>query len=225
MARLLVIEDDEKLAWSIKLGLEKRGHTIDCVSDGEAGEVRLALYQKEYDLAIVDLVLPDRDGIDVVRRVRKESVALPILVLTGKQDVHDKVLALDAGADDYLTKPFSFEELSARIRALLRRPDGTLPSQLEVDDIKLDTVSRQAFIHDEELALTLKEFNLLEYFMRHPNQVLNREQIYDQLWDFNANSLSNVIDVHVKNLRNKIKAKGGRSVIKTVQGVGYRLMP
>lgn len=223
MARILVIEDEEKLAQSIKQALEKNGHTADYVTDGEAGERRLDLYRREYDLAIIDLMLPKEDGFQVTKNVREKNIHLPILVLTARNGTRDKVQALDSGADDFLTKPFSIDELMARIRALLRRPEASLPSELTFKNVRLDSGSHEVFVNDQKTVLTLKEFALLEYFMRHPNQVLTREQIYDQLWDFASNSFSNVVDVHVKNLRKKLKEKGGGDYIETVHGVGYRL--
>ncbi len=223
MSRILIIDDEEKLAQLLKEGLEKSGHAVDYVTDGKAGKTRLGLYWKEYDLAIIDLMLPHENGFEITRAIREKNITLPILVLTARQDVQDKVRALDAGADDYLTKPFSIEELLARVRALLRRPEKLLPSQLKVGDLELDSSSRKLLVHDREVALTLKEFNLLEYFMKHPNHVLTREQIYDQLWDFASNSLSNIVDVHVKNLRKKIESRGRKKLLETVHGVGYRL--
>ncbi|MEK7612437.1 MAG: two-component system response regulator RppA [Patescibacteria group bacterium] len=224
MARILIIEDEEKLVRSLKQGLEQHGHTVDYVLDGDVGERRLALHREEYDLAIIDLMLPQKTGFEVMQEIREKNIKLPVIVLTALHTMKDKVQALDLGADDYLTKPFSIDELLARIRALLRRPDQVLPPQLSIDNLVLDTASRRVFLDREEVSLTLKEFSLLEYFMRHPNQVLNREQIYSQLWDFNSNNFSNVIDVHVKNLRKKLKAKGDhRDFIETIQGVGYRL--
>ncbi len=223
MARILIIDSQELLAQLLKKELEMHGHAADYVVDGEAGKVRLKLYRKEYNLAIIDPIMPEQRGFEITREIREKRIMLPILVLTTRNEVEDKVRALDAGADDYLTKPYLREELLARIRALLRRPEQMLPSELTAGNVTLDCTSRKIFVDNREVPLTLKEFTLLEYFMRHPNQVLTREQIYDHLWDFASNSLSNVVDVHVKNLRKKIEDQQREKILETVHGVGYCL--
>jgi DNA-binding response OmpR family regulator len=221
--RILIIEDEEKLARSLKRGLESDGYTVDYVLDGDAGQRRLELYGKDYDLVILDLMMPKKDGFEVCRNIRAHNITTPILVLTARESTDDKVRALDAGADDYLVKPFSVEELRARMRALLRRPEQVLPTELHVGSLVLNPATRKVLNNGEEVALTLKEFNLLEYFMRNPGRVLTREQIYDNLWDFVSNSFSNVIDVYVKNLRQKIGNDERGTILETVRGVGYRL--
>lgn|SRR3989338_5241434 len=221
--RILIVEDEEKLAKSIKTGLEKEGYAADYVLDGEAAETRIELHHSDYDLVLLDLMLPKRDGFTVCQNIRKLKLSIPVLVLTAKVDVNDKITALNFGADDYLVKPFAFDELLARIRALLRRPTETLPTELKVKNLSLNVATRQALRNGKELNLTLKEFNLLEYLMRHPNQVLTREQILAHLWDFDYNSFSNVIDVHIKNLRKKINGNGHEKLLETIYGVGYRL--
>lgn len=221
--RILIIEDEEKLAQSLKKGLEKEGYAVDYVMDGIAGERRIVMSHKDYDLAIVDLMLPGKDGFEICRSVREQKITLPLLVLTARDATDDKVAALDAGADDYLVKPFSFEELLARVRALLRRPEQSLPSELIVHDLHLNTTTRKVHRKDKEIDLTLKEFSLLEYLMRNADQVLTREQILDHLWDFAFDSFSNVVDVHVKNLRKKIDSGHHEKLLETIRGVGYRI--
>ncbi|HZZ99593.1 MAG TPA: two-component system response regulator RppA [Candidatus Paceibacterota bacterium] len=221
--RILIVEDEEKLAQSLKKGLEHEGFAVDYVTDGEAGQRRIEMSHKDYDAVILDLMLPKKDGFEICKAVRSENITIPILVLTARDATDDKVTALDAGADDYLVKPFSLSELLARLRALLRRPEQTLPVELAVRDLRLNTTTRKVYRHDEEVQLTLKEFGLLEYLMRHPNQVLTREQILDHLWDFAFDSFSNVVDVHMKNLRKKIDGDSPEKLLETIRGVGYRI--
>lgn len=221
--KLLIVEDEEKLAQSLKKGLEKEGYAVDYVLDGDAGQRRIELCRKDYDLIIMDLMLPKKDGFEVVKNVRAQNILNPILVLTARDTTEDKIVALDGGADDYLIKPFSFEELLARIRALLRRPEQVLPTELKIKDLTLNTSTRRVTRGNRELPLTLKEFGLLEYLMRHPNQVLSREQILDHLWDFAFDSFSNVVDVHIKNLRKKVDNGHHEKLLETIRGVGYRI--
>ncbi|MDO8495246.1 MAG: two-component system response regulator RppA [bacterium] len=221
--KILIVEDEEKLAKSIKKGLEKEGHAADYVLDGESAQTRIELHHEDYDLVILDLMLPKRDGLVVCQNIREKNLTIPILVLTAKGDVNDKIEVLDKGADDYLVKPFSFEELMARIRALMRRPTEALPIELKLKTLTLNTSTRKVYRNGKEINLTLKEFNLLEYLMRHPNQVLTREQILSNLWDFDFDSFSNIIDVHIKNLRKKIDTGNGQKLLETIYGVGYRI--
>ncbi len=221
--RILIIEDEEKLAISLKKGLEKEGYAVDYVLDGETGQRRIALNHQDYDLVILDLMMPKRDGFEVCRNVRKQNITIPILVLTARDATEDKVQALNDGADDYLVKPFSFEELTARIRALLRRPEQALTEELTVRDLVLNTSSRKVHRRGDEIFLTLKEFSLLEYLMRHPNQVVTRENMIDHLWDFAFDSFSNVVDVHIKNLRRKIDGNYDEKLLETIRGVGYKI--
>ncbi|MEI6494487.1 MAG: response regulator transcription factor [bacterium] len=221
--RILIVEDEEALARSLKQGLEKEGFTADYVSDGEVAERRINMYHKEYDVIILDLMLPKRDGFEVCRNVRAAGVQNPIIVLTARYEISDKVRALDAGADDYLVKPFSLNELIARLHALLRRPNETLPAILEVGSITLNPITRQVERSGKPLKLTVKEYALLEYLMRHPGQVLNRDQIQDHLWGFDFDSFSNVVDVHIKNLRRKIETRNHK-LIETIRGIGYKLV-
>lgn len=219
--RILIVEDQENLANLVKMGLESEGFAADYVLDGDAGLRRILLNHADYDLIILDWMMPKKDGMEVCREVRAKGITTPIILLTAKDSSEDMVHGLDVGADDYLIKPFSFEVLLARIRALLRRPTNVLPTQLKVRDITLDPASKQVFICDQEVKLTLKEFSLLHYFMRHPNQVVGREQILASAWDFAFDSFSNVVDVHITNLRKKIGDKEG-TILETVRGVGYK---
>lgn len=221
--RVLIVEDEEKLAESLKKGLEKEGYAADYVMDGEAGQRRIEMSHKDYDVVVLDLMLPKKDGFEICKEIRAENITIPILVLTARDATDDKVQALDAGADDYLVKPFSLQELLARIRALLRRPEQTLPVELSIHDLVLNTTTRKVYRKNKEVQLTLKEFGLLEYLMRHPNQVLTREQILDHLWDFAFDSFSNVVDVHMKNLRKKVDGNNSEKLLETIRGVGYRI--
>lgn len=227
--RILIIEDQEKLAKLVKKALESEGYAADCVMDGEAAEKRIELHHSDYDLILLDLMLPKKGGDEICRNVRKMGIKTPILVLTAKSEISDKINLLDIGADDYMIKPFSFQELSARIRAILRRPNNSLPNKLKINDLTLDPATRRVFRHGREVKLTLKEFALLEYFMRNPNVAVNREQILSNLWDFDFNSFSNVVDVHINHLRKKLKLNNnhnggqGTTALETVPGVGYRL--
>lgn len=220
--RILIVEDEENLAQAIKKGLEREGYAADYITDGEKAERRLQMYKDEYDLIIMDLMLPNRSGFEICESIRKMGNKTPIIILTAREDESDKITGLNIGADDYLTKPFSFKELSARVRALMRRPRETLPPQLKVNNLTLDPTTRKVHKNGLEVPLTLKEYSLLEYLMRHPNQVLNREQILEHVWDFYYDSLSNVVDVHIKNLRKKLRDNHGET-LQTVRGIGYQL--
>lgn len=220
--KILIIEDNQKLAKVLKKGLEGEGFAVDVLFDGESGLSRIKSRSDEYDLAVLDVMLPEMNGLDVCRSIRKDGINLPILMLTAKDTIDDKIIGLDCGGDDYMVKPFSFDELTARIRALLRRQPVAVTSELSMHNIKLNSATRRVTYFDAEITLTLKEYSLLEYFMRHPGQVLTREQILSSLWDFSFDSFSNIVDVHVKNLRNKFKKNDGKKLFETVHGVGYR---
>lgn len=222
--RILLVEDEQKLADSIGAGLKQSGYAVDHILEGKPAIDRLSLYRNEYDLAILDLMLPDIDGKEVCSVVREMGVTLPILVLTAKGEVDDKVDLLQSGADDYMVKPFAFSELLARMQALMRRPDELVPTELVVGPFVLNGATHVITYENKELPLTLKEFMLLEYFMRHPNQVLTRDEIIDHAWNFDFSSLSNTVDVHVKNIRKKIGFRG-IEIIKTIRGVGYQFIP
>ncbi|MDB5238512.1 MAG: DNA-binding response regulator [Candidatus Kaiserbacteria bacterium] len=221
--KILLVEDEQKLADAISKGLGLEGYTVDHIADGKKALTRISLHRSDYDLIILDLMLPSMDGYEICKQVREQNINTPILILTARNETDTKVQLLSSGADDYLVKPFSFAELVARLRALLRRPTETLPEVLTSGDIELSLNDRRVTKNGKELTLTLKEFGLLEYFMRHPNQVVNREDLLNHLWDFNYVGFSNVVDVHVKNLRRKLGDGNNGSVLETVRGIGYRL--
>jgi DNA-binding response OmpR family regulator len=221
--KILLVEDEQKLADAISKGLGLEGYTVDHIADGKKALTRISLHRSDYDLIILDLMLPSMDGYEICKQVREQNIATPILVLTARNETDTKVQLLTSGADDYMVKPFSFAELVARIRALLRRPTETLAEVLHSGDIELSLSDRRVTRAGKEIILTLKEFGLLEYFMRHPNQVVNREDLLNHLWDFNYVGFSNVVDVHVKNLRRKLGDGDNGAVLETVRGIGYRL--
>ncbi len=221
--KILLVEDEKKLADALKRGLELQGYTVDIVGDGAKALMRISLHRNDYDVVILDLMLPSLDGHEVCKQMRAKDITTPVLVLTARSETDTKVELLVSGADDSLVKPFSFAELNARIQALLRRPSEKLPQVLRVDDIELDPNTRHASRAGRDIPLTLKEYGLLEYFMRHPGMVVNREDLLTHLWDFNYVGFSNVVDVHVKNLRKKLNEEDGDGVLETVRGIGYRL--
>jgi DNA-binding response OmpR family regulator len=221
--RVLVVEDDLAIARFLERGLAAHGHRTVLADNGEDG-VRLAA-DESIDLVLLDIMLPQLDGHRVLERIRLRRSELPILMLTARDDLRNKVNALDAGADDYLTKPFDLEELLARIRALTRRADQPRASRLEAGDLKVDLRSRRVWRGDRSVDLSSREFALLEYFMSHPGQVLSRQQILSAIWDFAFDPGSNVVDVYVSYLRNKIDRPGEPSFIETVRGAGYRFEP
>lgn len=221
--KLLIVEDEKKLAEATAKGLTMKGFAVDIIGDGAKALNRISMHRDQYDLIILDLMLPSMDGHAVCRSARELGVTTPILILTARNETENKVNLLMSGADDYLVKPFSFEELIARIHALLRRPATITPEVIRVQDIELNPTERTAKRGDEPLHLTLKEFGLLEYFMHRPNQVVNREELLSNLWDFNYASFSNVVDVHVKNLRQKLDRAGTPGILETIRGIGYRL--
>jgi DNA-binding response OmpR family regulator len=221
--KVLIIEDNEKLVKSLKKGLEQEGYAVDFKLDGESGLRWLEMHNKNCDVVVLDVMLPNIDGFTVCKRMREKNINVPVLMLTARDLVQDKITGLDSGADDYLIKPFSFEELTARLRSLLRRPAALTQPEFALGNLKLNLNNRQAFYKNEEIRLTLKEFSLLEYLMRHPNQVINREQLLDHVWDSSFDSFSNVVDVHIKNLRKKLQPFGHEEILETVRGLGYRL--
>jgi len=219
--RILIIEDEKKLALMIKRGLINEGYNVECVFDGETGEI--AAETGNFDLILLDLMLPKKDGLEVCKYLRKKGLSTPVLMLTAKDSTANKITGLDYGADDYVVKPFSFEELVARIKALLRRPSIIVPEILQAGNLKLNTKTREVTHNKRVINLTKKEFSLLECFLRNPNQVLTREQILENLWGWDYEGFSNVVDAHIKNLRKKIDRYEKGSLIETIQGTGYRL--
>lgn len=219
--RVLLVEDEARIADFVALGLTERGYAVDVAHDGD--EALQWADVAEFDLIILDVMLPGVDGIEVCRRLRKRGLATPLLMLTARDAVEDRVRGLDSGADDYLVKPFAFEELLARLRALMRREPIVLGSRLQVGDLEMDAttleVSRQGSIID----LTNKEYRLLEYLMRHPNQVLTRTMITEHVWNYEFDNATDVIDVHIRNLRRKIDDPFRAKLIQTVRGAGYRI--
>ena len=220
---ILVIEDEQKMADALVAGLTKLGYAVDAILNGQEGLTRISLHHIDYDIVILDLMLPGIDGMEICRRLRERNITTPLLVLTARDEMDTKVELLTSGADDYLVKPFAFSELTARIQALLRRPSATLPPVLSMGGIELDSAKHTVLKNGMSVSLTLKEFVMLEYFMRHPNDVINREDLLSHLWDFNYDSFSNVVDVHIKNLRKKLGDGEGQDLLQTIRGVGYRL--
>ena len=219
--RLLVVEDEKKVASFIKQGLEEEGYAVDVAPDGEKG-LEMAL-DRVHDLIILDISLPKIDGLQVLKKLRQQRVSIPVLLLTVRAAIEDKVLGLDAGADDYLTKPFAFEELVARVRALMRRRAEAEPALLRVADLILDPARRVVSRGGEKIEMTAKEFALLEYLMRNPGRVLTRTQIIEHVWNYDFDTMTNIIDVYVNYLRKKIDSGRDTKLIHTVRGVGYVL--
>jgi heavy metal response regulator len=221
MMRILVVEDEVKVASFIKKGLAEEGYAVDLAPDGREGLLLAA--DGVHDLIILDINLPGLDGLAVLKKLRWAGVKTPVLLLTVRATIEDKVLGLDTGADDYLTKPFSFTELLARVRALLRRRAEAEPPVLQVADLSLDPARRLVRRGGEKIELTAKEYALLHYFMRHPGRVLTRTMIAEHVWDYDFDAMTNIIDVYVNHLRRKIDAGRQPKLIHTVRGVGYVL--
>jgi DNA-binding response OmpR family regulator len=219
--RVLVVEDERRLAGIIKRGLIEEGYAVDTVYDGE--EAQYMGETTSYDIIILDIMLPKKDGIAVCKDLRAKKINTPILMLTARDSVEDRVKGLDSGADDYMIKPFAFSELLARIRALLRRETLSKTPKMQVGDLVLDTLTREAWRGDRKIELTTKEYSILEYFMSHPNMVITRTMLEENAWDYEYDSMSNIIDVYIRRLRRKIDGDTDDSLIQTVRGAGYRL--
>jgi DNA-binding response OmpR family regulator len=220
---ILVVEDEKRLAFLLRRVLLEERHTVDLAHDGHAG---LDLAESgTYDVVVLDVMLPGIDGIEICRQMRADGVMSPVLMLTARGAVEDRVVGLNVGADDYLTKPFAMEELLARINSLLRRRDRSFEAtpQLTIGDLTLDLVRHEARRAGRVIELTAKEFALLEYLMRHPGQALTRTQIIDAVWRYDLEALSNVVDIYIHYLRDKIDTGFSRSLIKTVRGMGYKI--
>ncbi len=221
--RVLVVEDNPKMAAAIQRGLNENGYAADVSHTGFEGEDLAAA--GKYDVILLDLMLPDRDGVEVCRNLRRRCVSTPIIMLTALSSTDDKVSGLDAGADDYITKPFEFEELLARVRSILRRGEASEGRTLSCDDLELDLYTRTATRKGDKVDLSNKEFALLEYLMRNPNRVLSRTQIGEKVWDMNFEPSSNVIDVYISALRKKLDRDQVVPLIHTIKGAGYRFGP
>jgi two-component system, OmpR family, response regulator len=219
--RVLIVEDDVKMASLLHRGLREEGMSPDVADKGE--DALLLAGSTEYDALILDVMLPGIDGFETCRRLREDGVWAPILMLTARDAVEDRVRGLDGGADDYLVKPFSFSELLARLRALVRREPVERPTVLEVDDLRLDPAKHQAWRGEDPIDLSQKEFALLETLMRRPGEVLSRFQLLEHAWDYDYEARSNVVDVYIRYLREKVDRPFGTESIETVRGVGYRL--
>jgi two-component system OmpR family response regulator len=219
--RVLVVEDEPKMAALIRRGLAEEGYSADIASNGD--DAVWMAQATEYDAIVLDVLLPGRNGFEVCRELRKGGTWSPVLMLTARASIEDRVAGLDAGADDYLVKPFSFAELLARLRALARRPPMERPAVLEVGDLRLDPATQRAWRGDTELSLSTKEFRMLEVFMRRPGDVLSRLYLLEHCWDFGYENRSNVVDVYIRYLREKVDRPFGLRSIETVRGAGYRL--
>jgi len=219
--RVLIVEDDRRMAHLLRRGLMEEGHAVDLAGDGPEGLWYAT--ENSYDAIVLDVMLPGFDGFKLCRKLRDQGLWTPVLMLTARGEVRDRVLGLDAGADDYLTKPFSFMELAARLRALARRGQPERPTVLEVGDLRLDPAARRVWRAEVEIVLTPKEFALLALLMAHPGEVLTRTRIIDSVWDFAYDGTSNVVDLYIGYLRRKLDRPFGRSDIETIRGVGYRL--
>jgi DNA-binding response OmpR family regulator len=219
--RILVAEDDARVSSFIRRGLREEQYTVDVAKDGE--EALFLAQTGEYDLIILDLMLPKRAGLDVLRTLRSERSTVPVLILTAKDELDDKVKGLDAGADDYLTKPFGFDELLARVRALMRRRGDMIPTALRAADLELDTLRHRVTRAGPEIPLTNREYALLEFLLRHANVVVTRTMLAEHVWEHDFDPLSNVIDVHIARLRRKIDEGFSPKLLQTLRGLGYLL--
>jgi DNA-binding response OmpR family regulator len=220
--RILVVEDERKVASFIRQGLEEEGHAVEVAGDGEAA-LELILDDRPYDLIVLDVMLPRRDGFKVLAALREQRIQSPVLLLTARDTVRDKVFGLDLGADDYLTKPFAFEEFLARVRALLRRGAGAPAPVLRVADLALDPATREVLRGGRRITLTAREYALLEYFLRNAGRVLTRPMIAEHVWGLDFDTETNIIDVYVGYLRRKLDAGGEPPLLHTVRGAGYVL--
>ena len=219
--RILIVDDDRRLCNIVKRGLMEEAHTVDAAYDGEEGGYLAEV--NPYDLIILDVMMPKKDGIEVCRDLRSKNINIPIMMLTAKDAVEDRVKGLDSGADDYVVKPFAFSELLARVRALLRREGPLKSSEITVGDLVLDTRTRELRKGERIIELTTKEYTILEYLMRHPNMVVTRTMVEEHAWDYDFNSISNLVDVYIRRLRRKMDDGEKEDIIQTIRGAGYRL--
>ena len=216
-----MVEDEKRLAGIIKRGLVEEGYAVDVAHDGE--EAQYMAENGSYDAVILDIMLPKKSGIDVCRELRLRKINVPILMLTARDSVEDRVTGLDAGADDYLVKPFAFRELAARVRALLRRETASKTADLMIGNLKMDTLRHEVWRGQRKIELTAKEYSILEFFMRHPRQIVTRTMLEENVWDYEFEGMSNIIDVYIRRLRSKIDTEGEASLLQTIRGAGYRL--
>lgn len=221
--KILIVEDEHLIANSIKKGLEQEKYTVDIAFEGLEGYDLAS--SGDYDLILLDLMLPNLDGLSICKKLRQENNHTPILMLTAKSQLEDKIIGLNCGADDYLTKPFAFEELLARIRALSRRPQKTNGKVLTVGDLSLDTITFEVKRNNKNIQLSSKEYSLLECLLRHANQILNKDQLIQYVWSYESDILPNTVEVYIRNLRQKIDIpfKGKEPLIKTIRGFGYKI--
>lgn len=219
--RLLLVEDDRLVANFIKKGLSETGYAVDIAHDAQEGNY--LAQEEDYDLIVLDLMLPDGDGLDICRQLREKGIPTPVLILTAKTQVEDRVAGLNAGADDYLTKPFAFSELGARIQALLRRSHREASPTLKVSDLELDPVSHEVHRNGREIELSPKEFSILEFLMRNKNQVVTRTMILEHVWDYNFETFSNIVDVYMTHLRKKVDGRENKKLIQSIHGVGFKI--
>ena len=219
--KILVVEDDRKVAGFIEQGLREEGYVVDVAADGDQATMMAHVY--DYDMVVLDVMLPKKTGLQLAAELRREGRAIPILMLTARDTTEDVVRGLDAGADDYLTKPFKFDELLARVRALVRRGGAERTELLRYGPVELDRLKHKARIGGKTLDLTPKEFHLLQHFLLHPEEVVRRTELLEKVWDMHFDPESNVVDVHVGNLRRKLRQAFGQEIIETVRGVGFRL--
>lgn len=221
--KLFIVEDELKLSLTLKKVFEQLGYAVDYCLNGKDAQSYIELNNETLDLIVLDILLPQKNGLEVCKNLRKQHIFTPILMVTAKDSTEDIIAGLDAGADDYITKPYSLNILSARVRALLRRPKVGHSGELKVKELILNTVTRKVHCRNVEIYLTLKEFNLLEYMMQHKNEALDREKILDKIWDINFDSFSNTVDVYINSIRKKLHKVQYDQIVETVRGVGYRI--
>lgn len=219
--RILLVDDDKRFCEIVRRGLEESSYSVDCVHDGDEG----INYAETgiYDLLVLDVMMPGKNGFEVLGRIRQKHIKTPVLMLTAKDTVSDRVKGLDLGADDYLIKPFDFAELLARVRALLRRDGNVKSVEIRNGDLVVNTATREVFWKDRPVSLTAKEYAILEYLMRHPDVIVTRTMIENHSWDYDFDSMSNLVDVFIRRIRLKIDPEEGKNIIQTVRGSGYRL--
>lgn len=222
--QILIIEDEVRLAQTVKRGLKQKGFSVVMIHDGEEGLEEIEINHQEYDLIILDVNLPNKNGLDICKSVREQDIKTPIIMLTAEDTVVDKVTGLNCGADDYLVKPFSFVELLARIKALLRRPSAVCLTQLKAGMVSIDPIGKKVWYKNKEVNLTSREFSLLEYLIRNKGRAIPREELLSHVWDQSFDPSSNIVDVHITNLKKKLSSNStNEQTVKTIRGYGYRI--